>query len=204
VSGDVTVRGETTGDRDQTLDVVRRAFGAEDAEEGTKVHDLVAAMHAEAPTLEYSGLVALDGDAVVGHAGLTRGWVDAADDLVPIRVLSPLSVLPERQGAGIGTALLGAAAERAAELGSPLLLLEGDPGYYRRHGYVAAGTVGLLRPSERIPAAACQVRLLPGQRPTLTGRLVYPDVFWRFDAVGLRGERLARVEAALGDEGGAG
>jgi putative acetyltransferase len=201
---DMTVRPETPGDRDASLHVVRRAFGAADPEEAAKVAALLEALHDEAATLAYTGLVAVVGDAVVGHAGLTRGWVDAVDELVEIRVLSPLAVLPEHQGVGVGAALLEAAADQAGAAGAPVLLLEGDPGYYGRHGYVAAGSVGLLRPSDRIPAAACQVRLLPGHHRSLTGRLVYPDVFWRFDAVGLRGEMLARVEEALRDEGGAG
>jgi putative acetyltransferase len=201
---DVTVRPETPGDRDASLHVIRRAFGETDPDEATKVAALLAAMHAEADTLAYTGLVAVVSGTVVGHAGLTRGWVDASHALVEIRVLSPLAVLPEHQGDGVGAALLDAAAVQAEAVGAPVLLLEGDPGYYGRHGYVAAGTVGLVRPSDRIPVAACQVRLLPGHRPSLTGRLVYPDVFWRFDAVGLRGEMLARVETALSDEGGAG
>ena len=200
----MTIRLETPADRDAALHVVRRAFGAADPEEARKVAALVEAMQAEAETLGYAGLVAVVDGVVVGHAGLTRGWVDAPVELVEIRVLSPLSVLPERQGGGVGTALLDAAADQAAAADAPVLLLEGDPGYYGRHGFVAAGSVGLLRPSDRIPEPACQVRLLPGHRPSLAGRLVYPDVFWRFDAVGLRGERLARVVAALRDEGGAG
>ncbi len=32
----------------------------------------------------------------------------------------------------------------------------------------------------------------------MTGRLVYPDVWWRHDSAGLRDPELAEVEAALG------
>ena len=198
----ISVRDETSSDHEASLDVVRRAFEATDPGEGAKVAALLETMHAEAAALDYAGVVAVDGGDVVGHAGLTRGWVDAADRLVEISVLSPLSVVPERKGRGVGGALLRAAARRAEAGGSPVLLLEGDPGYYGRHGYVAAGWVGLARPSDRIPEAACQVLLLAGHDPSLTGRLVYPDVFWRLDAVGLRGEALATVEAALADEEG--
>jgi putative acetyltransferase len=44
----------------------------------------------------------------------------------------------------------------------------------------------------RIPGAAFQVVLLAAYDAGVTGALVYPDVFWRHDAVGLRGEALAR------------
>ena len=193
------IRPEAPGEQDAVLDVVRQAFGAEDVAEGETVAALVAAMHAEAETLGTVSLVAVADGAVVGHVGLTRGWVDAPDRLVAVPVLSPLSVLPERQGQGIGSALLTAAASYADETGAPLIVLEGAPGLYARHGYVAADSLGLERPSDRIPRPACQVRPLTSYDDALTGRIVYPDVFWRFDAVGLRGETLAMVEAALAD-----
>lgn len=196
---DLEIRPEGPGEQDAVLDVVRQAFGAEDAAEGENVAALVAAMHAEADALGTVSLVAVADGAVVGHVGLTRGWVDALDRLVAVPVLSPLSVLPERQGRGVGSALLTAAASYADETGAPLIVLEGAPGLYARHGYVAADSLGLQRPSDRIPGPACQVRPLTAYDDALTGRIVYPDVFWRFDAVGLRGETLAMVEAALAD-----
>jgi putative acetyltransferase len=202
---DIEVRPEAPGERAAVLDVVRRAFGAEDPAEGDGIATLVATMGAEAETLGTVSLVAVADGAVVGHVGLTRGWVDAPERLVAVPVLSPLSVLPERQGRGVGAALLEAAVAYAERTGAPLVVLEGAPALYARHGYVAADSIGLERPSDRIPRPACQVRLLTAYDASLTGRIVYPDVFWRFDAVGLRGESLAMVEAALADrEAGAG
>jgi putative acetyltransferase len=46
--------------------------------------------------------------------------------------------------------------------------------------------VGFRRPSLRIPEVAFQAVLLPAHEPWMTGTFVYPDVFWRHDAVGLR------------------
>ncbi len=123
---------------------------------------------------------------VVGHVALARGWLDADRRLVELLVLSPLSVRPDRQRRGIGQQLVEAAVAEAERVGSPLVLLEGDPTYYRRLGFEPADRHGLERPSVRIPAPACQVRLLSAHEPWMTGRLVYPDVFWRVDAVGLR------------------
>ncbi len=67
-------------------------------------------------------------------------------------------------------------------------------------GPVAAQSVhhDLERPSRRIPEPACQVRLLSRHEPWMTGRLVYPDVWWRLDLVGLRDPDLAEIEQALG------
>ena len=45
---------------------------------------------------------------------------------------------------------------------------------------------GLRKPSLRIPDAAFQVLRLPGYEPWMTGTMVYSEVFWRHDSVGLR------------------
>lgn len=201
----LVVRPEGPTERAAVLALVRRAFSADeaaDADEAEKVVALVEAMHTEAATVGHSSLVALAEGALVGHVGLTRGWVDARDRLVEIQVLSPLSVDPALQRRGVGTALLRAAAERADNLGSPLVLLEGDPAFYRRRGYVAAHTVGLARPSDRIPRAACQVLLLDGYDASVAGRLVYPDLFWRLDLVGLRDPILETIETHLRNKEG--
>ena len=42
-------------------------------------------------------------------------------------------------------------------------------------------------PSTRITDAAFMAYPLPAHDPSLRGALVYADVFWRADAVGLRG-----------------
>lgn len=130
-------------------------------------------------------LVAEDDGGPVGHVLLSRGWIDAAPRLVEALVLSPLSVAPGAQRRGVGRALVEAALA-AATGRAPAVFLEGDPAYYGRSGFVAALPHGFLRPSERIPAAGFQVRLLDGHEPWMTGVLVYPDAFWSLDCVGLR------------------
>ena len=59
-------------------------------------------------------------------------------------------------------------------------------GYYGRVGFRAGASGGFLAPSSRIPPAAFQFVALPSYEPWMTGALVYPDVFWEHDAVGLR------------------
>lgn len=101
-------------------------------------------------------------------------------------MLSPLSVLPAARRRGIGSALVRAAVSWAGAAGWPVVFLEGDPGYYGRLGFTAAGDDGFSPPSVRIPLAAFQATLLPAYEPWMRGALVYADVFWRLDCVGLR------------------
>ncbi|WP_199423096.1 hypothetical protein [Actinotalea solisilvae] len=70
--------------------------------------------------------------------------------------------------------------------GVPLVVLEGDPGYYGPRGFVAGASLGLRRPSLRIPPAAFQAVALAAHEPWMTGTVVVPDVFWGLDCVGLR------------------
>lgn len=169
--------------------VVAAAFG------GAEVADLVDALRG-AGRVELE-LVAVDGDEVVGHVGLERCWIDDEERLVEALTLSPLSIAPDRQGEGLGGRLIEAALDAARERGEPYVFLEGAPGYYARHGFGPARDHGFERPSTRIPWPAFQVVVLDDRGAR--GRMVYPDVFWEHDAVGLRGETLASVRQQLGE-----
>jgi putative acetyltransferase len=172
--------------------VIERAF----ADEGPKVAALWREIELSGRAL--SSLVADDDGELVGHVGLSPAWVDARQALVDVWVLSPLSVLPEHQRRGIGSALVAAAIDLAREAGAPLLFLEGDPGFYAARGFERASEHGFRAATDRTPDVAFQVVCLPAAEEWMTGRLVYPDVWWRHDAAGLRDPRLAEVERMLG------
>ena len=142
-----------------------------------------------------AGLVAEERGVVVGHVGLSRGWVDARRALVEVWVLSPLSVLPERQREGFGTALVAAAVDTARVSGTPALFLEGSPLYYGQRGFERADRRGFLPAAlERTPRAAFQCVVFEGLQPWMTGQLIYPSVWWEHDAAGLRDPRLGELE----------
>ena len=73
-----------------------------------------------------------------------------------------------------------------AERGVPLVFLEGPPSYYARLGFEQAEPLGFRKPSLRIPDRAFQVFRLPAYEPEMTGTLVYAQIWWDHDAVGLR------------------
>jgi len=145
-------------------------------------------------------LVAVDDDApgVLGHVGLSHGWLDTRERLLDVWVLSPLSTRPDRQGHGVGSRLLEAALRAQAEAGVPALFLEGSPDYYGSRGFARASGLGFEPPTRRIPDAAFQVALGETHEPWMTGRLVYRDVWWEHDSTGLRDPLLAELEERLG------
>ena len=184
------IRPEQGEDRTAVLRVIAAAFG----DHGEQVADIWSSLGRH----RRSGLVAEHGGAVVGHVGLSQGWVDARPALVEVWVLSPLSVEPGHQSSGIGTALVAAAVETARRSGVPALFLEGSPDYYGARGFERADRRGFLPAAlERTPRAAFQCVVFEGLEEWMTGQLIYPAVWWEHDAAGLRDPRLADLEARL-------
>ena len=186
MTGELVVRRARPGDA--VSRVIRDAF----AEEGESLVSLWAELEGS-DALRASIVAELDGE-VVGHVGLTHAWVDARRELVDVWLLSPLGVVPPHQRSGIGSRLLAAAVDAARGSGTPLLFLEGDPGYYGARGFERADRLGFTPASSRTPAPAFQVVRFAAHEEWMTGQLIYRDVWWRYDAAGLRDPLLAELE----------
>lgn len=181
----VLVRSATA--RDPVVEVIDAAFGEDGA---------VGRLWADVTDVRASLVAELE-SRVVGHVGASLCWIDARARLVEAWMLSPLSVRPEAQGRGIGTALVAALLAAAADAGAPAVFLEGAPAYYGARGFARASAYGFGRYTDRVPDAAFQVALLDADEPWMRGRVVVPDVWWRHDRVGLRDPVLAEIEARL-------
>ncbi len=86
-----------------------------------------------------------DGDLALSLVAEEEGDIIGQVAFVPVALdpdpgyrvwgLAPLSVLPHRQGQGIGSALTEAGLDRAATEGIGLVLVLGDQNYYGRFGF---------------------------------------------------------------------
>jgi putative acetyltransferase len=166
-------RLERPGEEGEVRAVVRAAFGEEEG-----VDRIVDELRGSDAWTGLSYVAEYEG-RVVGHVSFTRSLLDAPNRLVEVLVLSPLSVLPGRQGRGIGSALVRYALSELDERPEPLVFLEGSPSYYGRFGFVPGTDLGFRRPS-------LQVLRLPAYKEWMTGTLVYHRIWWDYDAVGLR------------------
>jgi putative acetyltransferase len=111
-----------------------------------------------------------DGE-LLGHVMLSRMRMGEHRPLQ----LSPLSVAPDHQGRGIGSALTREALRRADGLGEPFVLLLGHPTYYPRFGFEPATPLGILAPGDF--GDAWMVARLSAWDPALTGRVEFPPAF---------------------------
>jgi len=162
------IRSDCAGDEYVIRAVETAAFGRD---REAKIVDDLRASDAFVPELS---LVAEKESAVVGHVILSRGHVEPSGD--PILLLGPVGVLPERQGEGIGSALVEAALTGARELGVSCVALIGDPGFYERFGFEHAVPLGLL-PPEGWPSEAYQVALVDPGAAVPQGRTVCSAAF---------------------------
>ena len=177
---DLHVRHERPDDADSVRALISAAF---DDEVVVRLKDLLVASPAGLDGLSF--VAEVDGE-VVGHVLYTRNLLDAPSRLVDVLVLSPLAVSPSHQRRGIGSELVRRTLDSLVDSDFPLVFLEGSPRFYPRFGFVAGDTLGFRKPSLRIPDAAFQVLPLPGHESWMTGTLVYDQLFWQLDCVGLR------------------
>lgn len=176
----IEIRLERPGEEATAYHIVREAFGEE------RPALLLNEMR-KSDAWRGLSFFAVSGGDPVAHVSYTRGWVDAPSRLVEVLILSPMSVLPAWQRKGIGTRLIHESLASLAETRpEPVVFLEGDPAFYSRCGFTAGAAHGFGRPSDRIPEPGFQCFLLPSYEASVCGRLVYPDVFWRLECVGLR------------------
>ena len=99
--------------------------------------------------------------------------------------LSPVSVRPDVQRRGVGSALIRSAIERADQRGEPLIVLEGSPAYYPRFGFRPARELGItITLPSWAPEDAAMAYPLARYRPEINGHDVYPPAFGRVNRDG--------------------
>jgi len=170
----VLVRRETAGDAEAIRAVTAAAFArpGEDFPGEAPLVDWLRASPAWIPELSH---VAVDpGGDVVGHVVCTRGTVSHA----PALALGPLSVRPDWQRQGVGTALMHAVLGAADALDEPLVALLGSTTYYPRFGFRLASEYGIT-PQHPVWAEHFQVRTLTAYDPAVRGEFAYPEPFDR-------------------------
>lgn len=156
------IRDERPGDIAQIAAITTAAFAPIPYSSHTEARIVDALRDAGALTVS---LVAEEAGDVLGHVAFSPVLIDGAD--CGWFGLGPVSVRPDRQGAGIGSALIREGLARLNAMSAGGCVLLGDPRYYQRFGFVA--DPALTYPGG--PAAAFQSIVIAG--PARRGVVAY-------------------------------
>lgn len=126
-------------------------------------------------TPDVLSLVAVAGAALIGHVAFTSCRVTG--DRRAVALLAPLAVAPGWQQRGVGSALVRAGLDRLRADGIVQVFVLGDPGYYRRFGFVMERSVTPPCPVPDAWRDAWQSVRLHDAGPVLHGTLIVPPVW---------------------------
>ena len=165
------IRKEETKDYEIVYSVVKRAFDSAEHADGNE-HDLVNELRRGTAFIPELSLVAVVDGEIVGHIMFTEAKIGDESVLA----LAPLSVLPEYQKQGIGTALIKEGHKIAKELGYTYSLVLGSENYYPRVGYSPAIDYGIKPPFD-VPSENFMAYRLREDIPGIQGILKYAKEF---------------------------
>lgn len=123
--------------------------------------------------------VAVNGDHVLGHILFTPLDVRSPERAISSLALAPVSVLPDWQRKGIGSALIAAGLSCCRQTDTELVVVLGHPEYYPRFGFTAELGSQLVAPWSG--PAFMALDLVPGVLDGSTAIVTYPDPFRVFD-----------------------
>ena len=124
------IRTEQPADIEAISRITEAAFRGHPYSQGTEQFIINALRKAGALTIS---LVAEVDGKVAGHIAFSP--VEISDGSKDWYALGPVSVAPQYQRRGIGSALVRAGLEELKQLGAQGCVLVGDPGFYDRFGF---------------------------------------------------------------------
>ena len=135
---------------------------------------LIDALRATDAWIPSLSVVAIVEGRVVAHALLSRIVLATAGGEVPALALGPVGVLPAFQKQGHGSAVIRDALARQDD---QLVIVLGDPAYYRRFGFVPGAAHGVTGAWSEFGEAW---QVLPPSTGTPPGEALYPAPWTAF------------------------
>ena len=177
----VTIRAERPGDEAAIHAINDAAFRNVDDESA-----IVDRLRGTDRWIDGGSLVAVDTQAedgaaadetLVGHLLVSEGDLDLeTGGTRRIWMIGPVAVVPDRQGQGIGSALMRAVIDLATRRDQPLLVLLGHADYYPRFGFEPARGIGIEAPRPWRDPNWMALRL-PAWTADLRGIARFPEAF---------------------------
>lgn len=166
------IRKETPADYAVVYALTKAAFANMEHSDGTE-QDLVERLRKCDAFIPELSLVAEKDGKITGHIMFINITIGGTDALC----LAPVSVLPEYQRKGIGTALIERGHVIATQMGYSICTLVGHADYYPRFGYELASKYGITQPFPA-PDECVMVKFLTAVGKSVTGAAVFPPEFY--------------------------
>ena len=161
----------------------KATFAASEGEnEGAIIGALAKALLKETPKDDLRAFLALDGADIIGAVIFTRLYF--AGEGRTAFLLSPMAVATDRQGQGVGQALIAHALDALRSEGADIAVTYGDPAFYGKLGFgpVTTETVPVPQPLSQpqgwIAQSLTDAPLTPLQGPATCASALNNPVYW--------------------------
>lgn len=178
------IRQATESDLRAIADLAMSAFGRS---EGPEIVQLIGDLLSDTTAQPVLSLVATADSGIIGHVLFSKARLEPPEQNASAAILAPLAVHPDFQSRGVGRQLVAEGLRQLSDSGADLVFVLGDPAYYSRFDFSAAGVRGFEAPYP-IPqqhTEAWMVRALhPGIIGATSGRVICADSladpkYWR-------------------------
>ena len=165
------IRQENRQDYDEVYNLIKQAFLSAEHSDGTE-QDLVVSLRKSVSFIPELSLVSVENDKIIGHILFTRITIGSNVGIA----LAPLSVLPDYQKRGIGSALIAEGHRIAKTLGYGYSVVLGSPRVYGKAGYIPASTYG-IKPPFAVNDENFMAIKLKCDAKAVSGTVKYDDAF---------------------------
>lgn len=178
----INVRLEEEKDYRIVEEVTKKAFSYTERIESSKIgccleHYMVHSLRENDGIMELSFVAEID-SKIVGHIIYSKAYILQADGTKEeVLNFGPLSVLPEYQKQGVGSALMKHSIEQAKQLGYSAILFFGHPEYYPRFGFVEAKEFKITDCEGNNCSAFMAIELKTDYLKNITGRFYEAPIY---------------------------
>lgn len=173
----ILIRPEQASDYRTVEELTREAFWNVNVP-GCNEHFLAYKLRSHSDYIPELDFVAVSGDKVAGNIMYTKAKVISADGIEhSVLTFGPISILPELQKQGIGSALIRHSFSQAQTLGYEAVLIYGDPEYYSRFGFRPAEMFEITTGDGQYHPALQAVELREGALTGISGRFCESPVY---------------------------
>ena len=178
----IIIRLERPEDYRTVEEITRAAFNNPDRVDRSKIgcpleHYMVHKLRENGGIMDLDFVAEMNGK-IVGHIIYSKAHILQPDNSkIDVLNFGPISVLPDLQRTGIGSALMKQTIEQARKLGYGAILFFGHPEYYPRFGFVEAGKFGITDCNGNNYPAFMAMELKEGYLQNISGKFIEEDIY---------------------------